>query len=286
MSRWQEADACIPGAGRETVREHYAAVAEQAYDGATVGEDAGSRCCCGADEASQWTGYPHEVLAALPSKARNASRGCGDPVAVAGLQSGEVVLDLGSGGGIDALIASALVGERGQVYGIDMTPEMVELARANAAEAGASNVTFVEGHIERIPLPDESVDVVISNCVINLSEDKAAVLREACRVLRCDGRLVVSDIVALKPLPAVAEPQLRQITGCLNGMLERRSYERLLHEAGFARVSIEPKTVYTFEVLEPRCAKKGRSALFDEVRTCPEADGACGSAIVRAWKGA
>lgn len=282
----QEASGSLD-AGRAAVQEHYALVARQAHAGGPMAGEAPGYCCCEgtADGANLWTGYGPEVLAALPPKARTASRGCGDPVAVAGLQPGEVVLDLGSGGGIDALIASVLVGEQGRVYGVDMTPEMIELARANAREAGASNLEFVEGRIECIPLPNSSVDVVISNCVINLSCDKPAVLREACRVLRPGGRLVVSDIVALKPLPAAVEPQLRRITGCLNGMLEREPYERLLVQAGFARASIEPKTVYTFEVLEPRCARKGRSALLDEVRTCPEADGATGSAIVRAWKG-
>ena len=260
-------------AGRETVREHYAEVASDC-------------ACCNSGSVGEASGlYSDEVLARLPQKARAASRGCGDPVAVAELMPGETVLDLGSGGGIDAIIAAAYVGEDGKVFGVDMTDEMIELARENAEEAGMANIEFLKGHIEDIPLPDCSVDVVISNCVINLSTDKPRVLAEACRVLRPGGRLVVSDIVAFRPVPAQAEPQLRRITGCLNGWLSPEGYDQEFCKAGFVRSSVEPKTIYTFEALEPRCAKKGRTALLNEIRDMPDASGATGSAIVRAWKG-
>ncbi|MGN0037730.1 MAG: methyltransferase domain-containing protein [Coriobacteriales bacterium] len=261
------------GEGTERVREHYAEVATECC------------ICAPADSGEAWDLYSEELLSRLPVAALAASRGCGDPVSVAGLKTGEHVLDLGSGGGVDALIASALVGEEGLVYGVDMTEEMVELARSNAAEAGAANISFLHGQIEEIPLPDACVDAVISNCVINLSEDKPAVLREACRVLRPGGRLVVSDIVAFKPIPIQIEPQMRRITGCLNGMLNPEDYARELRSAGFERSTVEPKTVYTFEVLGLRCEKKGRTALLEQAMEYPEASGATGSAIVRAWKG-
>lgn len=254
------------------VRDHYAQVAQG--------------CICAASDVGEAKGlYSEEVLRRLPDAALAASRGCGDPVSVATLKPGECVVDLGSGGGVDALIASAFVGEEGHVYGIDMTPEMIELAQANAAKAQAANISFLQGRIEDIPLPDSSVDVVISNCVINFSDDKPQVLREACRILKPGGRLVISDIVAFKPVPKQIESQMRRITGCLNGMMSPADYERELAAAGFEKSSIDPKTIYTFDVLKPRCEKKGRTALLEQAMEFPEADGATGSAIVRAWKG-
>ena len=257
--------------GTKEVRDHYAQVASQTASGCAV---------CGEAEGL----YAADIIARLPEKARKASRGCGDPVSVAGLQPGETVLDLGSGGGIDALIASVYVGESGKVYGVDMTDEMIELARANANEAGVANIEFLKGQIEDIPLPDASVDVVISNCVINLSTDKPAVLREAARVLKPGGRFVVSDIVMFKPVIAECDYPLRRITGCLNGWFDEAGYADAFKAAGFARSAIEPKTIYTYEVLEPRCEKRGRMEFFEQIRPYPEMSGATGSAIVRAWK--
>lgn len=266
---------------QEIVRDHYAQVAS---DIAGLAGNS-SACICAPASAGEAAGlYMEEILRRLPDKALAASRGCGDPVSVAALQPGETVLDLGSGGGIDAIIASVFVGEAGKVYGVDMTPEMIELARANAAEAGASNVEFLHGNIEDIPLPDASVDVVISNCVINFADDKPAVFAEACRALKAGGRFVVSDIVAFKPIPQAIEPQMRRITGCLNGMLSPAEYDEQLKVAGFSRCAVNPKTVYTFEALEPRCAKKGRTSLLEEVKQYPEASGATGSVIVIGWK--
>ena len=263
------------------VRDHYAQVASD-----VAGSAAGSSACiCAPANAGEAAGlYAEDILRRLPDKALAASRGCGDPVSVAALRPGETVLDLGSGGGIDAIIASVFVGETGKVYGVDMTPEMIELARANAAEAGASNIEFLHGNIEDIPLSNASVDVVISNCVINFADNKPAVFAEACRVLRPGGRFVVSDIVAFKPIPEAIEPQMRRITGCLNGMLSPAEYDEQLKAAGFSRCAVNSKTIYTFEALEPRCAKKGRTPLLEEVKRYPEASGATGSAIVIGWK--
>lgn len=255
------------------IAAHYAEVARS------------SSCeCCEPDPASAgeaFSLYAAEVLEGLPDAALAASRGCGDPVAKADLQPGERVLDLGSGGGIDALIAARLVGKEGQVIGLDMTPDMVELAKENAAKAGIGNVEFLEGSIDRIPLPDGSVDVVLSNCVVNLVEDKASVFSEALRVLAEGGRLVVSDIVAFDPVPEGAEQALAAITGCRRGITPARAYERILIACGFTDVSIEPKTVYTDEVLCEKAERKGRMTAFEELSGY-DVDGACGSAIVAA----
>ncbi|MDN4508959.1 methyltransferase domain-containing protein [Gordonibacter sp. RACS_AR49] len=267
---------------REGIARHYADVARAAAGaaGATSTAAPSAPCCCEPAAAGEaFSLYAREVLAGLPARALAASRGCGDPVARANLQAGERVLDLGSGGGIDALIAARLVGAHGHVWGLDMTPDMVKLARRNAADAGIANVDFLEGGIERAPLPDASMDVVISNCVINLCQDKAAALAEARRVLAPGGRLVVSDIVALRPVPAGAYDDLCTLTGCVNGISSTDAYERMLRACGFDRVAIEPKTVYTTEVLEEKAMRKGREAAFRRV-AAQGGGGTCGSAIV------
>jgi SAM-dependent methyltransferase len=228
--------------------------------------------------------YGQDVIASLPAGARLASRGCGDPVAKAGICPGQCVLDLGSGGGIDALIAGRLVGSAGRVIGVDMTAEMIELARQNAQAAGAGNVEFRQGFIENLPVESASVDVVISNCVVNLSANKQRVLEEAARVLKPGGRFVVSDIVALEALDARAEPLLRQLTGCQNGMIERSQYVQMLEQAGFKRAQVEPKTVYTLGVFEQRMRKRGKQALFVEAACVPGVDGTTASAIIYAYK--
>ena len=212
------------------VREHYADVARVA--------GAGTSACCGADE-STWVGTGnYDELVDLPDAAGLASLGCGNPTAVADLQEGDVVLDLGSGGGIDVLLSARRVGSTGFAYGLDFTPEMLELARRNAAEAGATNVEFLDGHIEAIPLPDGSVDVVISNCVINLSTDKAAVLAEAHRLLRPGGRFGVSDVVADDHLDAAQRAERGSDVGCIAGALPVGEYTHGLRAAGFVDVSI------------------------------------------------
>jgi arsenite methyltransferase len=188
--------------------------------------------------------YDAEQGAEVPAAALQASLGCGNPTMLAALAPGEVVLDLGSGGGLDVLLSARRVGPSGKAYGLDMTPEMLALARENQRRAGVTNCEFLHGTIEQIPLPEQSVDVVISNCVINLSTDKARVLAETFRVLRPGGRVAVSDIVLARPLPAEAERSLRLWTGCVSGALVEAEYRRLLAAAGFVDITFEPTRVY------------------------------------------
>lgn len=213
-----------------------------------------ARCCCGSaccakdtpEKAALVTGnlYAPDEVFQLPSDAVAAFLGCGNPTALAELHSGEVVLDLGSGGGIDVLLSAKRVGPAGKAYGLDMTDEILALARANAAKAGATNVEFLKGQIEAIPLPDPSIDVVVSNCVINLSTDKTRVLREAYRVLKPGGRFAVSDVVVDGPVPASLRRQVELWVGCVAGALERDEYARPLQAAGFEDVAVEPTRTY------------------------------------------
>jgi arsenite methyltransferase len=232
---------------REQVRTRYAELAELAASGATCGCGQPVDCGCGADcctpvdenqpgVAAEF--YSVDERDVLPETAVLASLGCGNPTAVAELRSGEVVLDLGSGGGIDVLLSARRVGSSGKAYGLDMTEEMLALARRNAAEAGATNVEFLKGHIEAIPLPAETVDVVISNCVINLSVDKPAVFAETFRVLKPGGRLGVSDIVAEDHLTPAERAERGSYVGCIAGALSRAEYRSGLASAGFTQVSV------------------------------------------------
>jgi arsenite methyltransferase len=229
---------------REAVRERYAAAAEQAAGGgrSSCCDPAGS--CGGAGDAvTVGDGFGARLYGAaegdeLPAPALLASLGCGNPTAVAELREGETVLDLGSGGGIDVLLSARRVGPTGRAYGLDMTDEMLALARANAEAAGATNVEFLKGEIERIPLPDASVDVVISNCVVNLSADKPQVLREVARVLRPGGRVGISDVVADPGMDDATRQDMRQWTGCIAGALTREEYERHLSAAGLEDVEV------------------------------------------------
>jgi arsenite methyltransferase len=212
------------------VREHYADAARTAA--------AGASSCCGADQ-SKWGTGNYDDLADLPGAAALASLGCGNPTAVSDLREGEVVLDLGSGGGIDVLLSARRVGATGFAYGLDFTPEMLELARRNAAEAGVTNVEFLDGPIEAIPLPDGSVDVVISNCVINLSPDKPAVFAEMHRVLRAGGRIGISDVVTEDRLTDDERRERGSYVGCIAGALPVSEYVEGLRDAGFVDVSID-----------------------------------------------
>jgi arsenite methyltransferase len=221
---------------REVVRERYAAAARAA------GED-DQGCCgtyagCGDGEVFGGGLYDEEARGAAPTAAVEASLGCGVPTAVADLHEGETVLDLGSGAGADVLISARRVGASGKVIGLDMTDEMLELARANAREAGVENVEFVKGYIEELPLPDGSVDVVISNCVINLSADKRRVLRETARVLRSGGRFAVSDVIADEDMDDATRADMAAWTGCIAGALTRAEYESALSAAGFVDVEV------------------------------------------------
>ena len=246
---------------RGRVKERYAGAA------LTVLEGTGSASCCGSvgergldSEALgvDWTGggYSFEELEGLPEAAGAASLGCGNPTALATLSPGEVVLDLGSGGGIDVLLSARRVSPGGKAYGLDMTDEMLELAEKNRAEAGAENVQFLKGHIEDIPLPEDHEDVVISNCVINLSADKPRVISEAFRVLKPGGRFAVSDMVFLgdkSKLPNELVVSMEAWSGCVSGALEKDEYEKMLGEAGFEDVSVEVTHTYEEDFAATEC---------------------------------
>lgn len=235
---------------KEAVKAHYGAFADS-----QLGKEAKtSSSCCGGEStcASSEKLYSGDYLRLVPEEIAQVTRGCGNPIAIASLKPGEVVLDLGSGGGLDVMLAAKRVGEEGYVYGVDMTDSMLELARQNAAKAGVENVQFLKGDIEALPLPDNSVDVIISNCVINLAPNKGDVLSEAYRVLKPGGRLAVSDVVVdpdLEGLP-VSEAQIRDAlswAGCIAGAPTKGEYERHLTEAGFVAVEVQPVYRYTLE---------------------------------------
>jgi len=263
---------------RERVKERYAGAARSVLEGV------GSSSCCGSagergldSEALgvDWTGggYSDEELGGLPEAAGAASLGCGNPTALATLSPGEVVLDLGSGGGIDVLLSAKRVSPGGKAYGLDMTDEMLELAEKNRAEAGAENAEFLKGHIEEIPLPGDHVDVVISNCVINLSADKPRVISEAFRVLKPGGRFAVSDMVFLGDkgrLPAELVQSMEAWSGCVSGALEKDEYEKLLREAGFEDVSVEVTHTYDEEFAAASGAASGSAS------GCCGGSGSCG----------
>lgn len=231
---------------KEVVREKYGEAARRVTEG-EKGSCCGTSCGCGSTDPITRDLYDAVTTSALPADAVLASLGCGNPTALAELKEGEVVLDLGSGGGIDVLLSAKRVGPTGKAYGLDMTDDMLALARRNAAEAGAQNVEFLKGEIESIPLPDATVDVIISNCVINLSGDKRQVLREAFRVLKPGGRFAVSDVVVRGEVPAEIRRSMELWVGCVAGALEERQFEALLREAGFEEASLEPTRVYDVE---------------------------------------
>jgi arsenite methyltransferase len=226
---------------REEVRRRYAKAAQEATEASRTGGCGDGSCCGGEDDATSFgeSLYDVDQRSELPDVAVLASLGCGNPTAVADLHEGETVLDLGSGGGIDVILSARRVGPAGTAYGLDMTDEMLALARRNAAEAGVRNVHFLKGIIEQIPLPAESVDVVISNCVINLSTDKAAVLTEIARVLKPGGRVGVSDIVAEDHLSPADRAERGDYVGCIAGALSRAEYLAGLEAAGFEDASVE-----------------------------------------------
>ena len=225
--------------------------------------------------------YGADQAAEVPPDALLASLGCGNPTALAELKPGETVLDLGSGGGIDVLLSAKRVGPEGKAYGLDMTPEMLELARRNQARAGVKNVEFLKGHIEDIPLPDNTVDVIISNCVINLSGDKDKVLREAFRVLKPGGRFAVSDIVLRRELPEFARKSMALWTGCIAGALVETDYVAKLRAAGFEAAEVEPTRVYTRADVEDLAKQAEHAGTGEAVAAL---DGAIMSAFIRARK--
>jgi arsenite methyltransferase len=261
------------------VREKYGEAARRAATGDR------SSCCgsgCGCDTADPITSdlYSEAETAVLPKEAVLASLGCGNPTALAELGEGEVVLDLGSGGGIDVLLSARRVGPTGKAYGLDMTDEMLELARENQRKAGVENVEFLRGEIEAIPLPDNSVDVIISNCVVNLSGDKRKVIAEAFRVLRPGGRFAVSDVVMRGEVPAQVRQSMELWVGCVAGALTEAEFKTYLAEAGFEQIDIEPTRIYEFD--DARAFLSG--AGFDSEILAREVGGCVMGAFVRARK--
>jgi len=243
---------------------------------------AGTSCCSGAASCDPITSNLYDAVQTdqLPEAAVLASLGCGNPTALAELRPGEVVLDLGSGGGIDVLLSAKRVGPGGKAYGLDMTDEMLALANENKRKAGATNVEFLKGEIEHIPLPDDSVDVIISNCVINLSADKDQVLREAFRVLRPGGRFAVSDVVTRGEIrPEIRESVLAWV-GCVAGALDEQVYRQKLAAAGFVDIDVEPTRIYRAEDAKAFLAANG----LDAKAVGAEVDGKFLSAFVRAAK--
>ena len=224
--------------------------------------------------------YESGETAALPAEAVAASLGCGNPTALAALEPGETVLDLGSGGGIDVLLSARRVGPTGKAYGLDMTDEMLALARENQRKAGVDNAEFLKGEIEAIPLPDDSVDVIISNCVINLSADKDRVFAEALRVLRPGGRLAVSDVVVRGEVPSQIRRSIELWIGCVAGALEEEEYRARLAKAGFEAIDLEPTRIYRVEDARELLAGAG----IDADAIAPQVDGKFMSAFVRARK--
>jgi SAM-dependent methyltransferase len=260
------------------VREKYGQAALRVTDG-------GSSCCgssrsCGEVDPITSNLYAQAETAGLPAEAVLASLGCGNPTALAQLRPGEVVLDLGSGGGIDVLLSARRVGPGGKAYGLDMTDEMLALARENQRKAGLENVEFLRGEIEQIPLPDDAVDVIISNCVINLSADKDRVLAEAFRVLRPGGRVAVSDVVVRGEVPAAIRRSVELWIGCVAGALEEEEYRAKLAKAGFEAIEVEPTRIYRVEDAREFLAGAG----IDADSIAPSVDGKFMSAFVRARK--
>jgi SAM-dependent methyltransferase len=261
-------------------------IVKEKYGQAALRAGSGGSSCCGAAAAVDCCDpitsdlYDAAQTADVPPEALKASLGCGNPTALAELKPGETVLDLGSGGGIDVLLSARRVGPSGKAYGLDMTDEMLALARENQRKAGAGNVEFLKGEIENIPLPDSSVDVIVSNCVINLSGDKDKVLREAYRVLKPGGRFAVSDVVVRGEVPAEIRRSVELWIGCVAGALEESEYRNKLAAAGFESIGIEPTRVYTVEDARQFLAGQG----LDAERIAAQMDGRFISAFIRAVK--
>lgn len=264
---------------KEVVKAKYGEAARRVASG-------GSNSCCGATACGTDIDpitrdlYEHAQTSILPEDAVRASLGCGNPTALAQLNTGETVLDLGSGGGIDVLLSARRVGPTGKAYGLDMTDDMLALARENQAKSGLDNVEFLKGEIENVPLPDNSVDVIISNCVINLSADKDRVLREAFRVLKPGGRLAVSDVVTRGAINAAIRQSLLLWAGCVAGALQEDDYRAKLQAAGFEQIGIEPTRFYNAEDSRDLLTEAG----IDVDAIASEVDGKFMSAFVRAVK--
>ena len=260
---------------------------QEKYGQAALRVKTGGSSCCGAAPASTCCVdpitsnlYDFAQTSQIPEEAILASLGCGNPTALAALKPGEIVLDLGSGGGIDVLLSARRVGPAGKAYGLDMTDEMLALARENQRKAGVENVEFLKGEIEHIPLPDNSVDVIISNCVINLSADKDRVLREAFRVLKPGGRFAVSDVVVRGEVPAEVRRSMELWVGCIAGALQESDYASKLTQAGFEEIGFEPTRVYTIDDARQFLAGEG----IDANAIAPLVEGKFMSAFIPATK--
>jgi ubiquinone/menaquinone biosynthesis C-methylase UbiE len=264
---------------KDVVKDKYGQIALRVLE-----DESGSCCdstsCCGGGDPITTSLYDASQANEIPETALKASLGCGNPTALATLNAGETVLDFGSGGGIDVLLSARRVGPTGKAYGLDMTDEMLELARENQRKAGVQNVEFLKGEIENIPLPDNFVDVIISNCVINLSAGKDKVLREAFRVLKPGGRFAVSDVVTRGEIPPAIRERVLLWVGCIAGALEENEYRNKLHAAGFENVILEPTRVY--RASDARTFLTGHG--FDVDALASQVDGKFMSAFVRATK--
>ena len=260
---------------RDAIRDKYGRAAAKA-------RERNHATCCGPSCCDPITSslYAETETDSLPAEAVRASLGCGNPTAMIDLKAGEIVLDLGSGGGIDVLLSARRVGPTGKAYGLDMTDEMLSLATENQRKAGATNVEFLKGEIEAIPLPDAYVDVIISNCVINLSSDKDAVLREAFRVLKPGGRFAVSDVVVRGDVPPDVRRSMELWVGCIAGALEESEYVSKLQRAGFTNVDVEPWRIYAVDDARTFLTNSG----VDVDRLAPQVQGKFASAFVRAAK--
>jgi SAM-dependent methyltransferase len=273
---------------KDVVREKYGEAAKRAIRGeksSCCGSSADSSGCCGTSDSSCGDPitsnlYNEAEKGSLPETAVRASLGCGNPTALAELRPGETVLDLGSGGGIDVLLSARRVGPTGKAYGLDMTDEMLELARKNQSDSGLTNVEFLKGEIEAIPLPDASVDVIISNCVINLSGDKDRVLAEAFRVLKPGGRFAVSDVVVRGPVPEAIRKSLELWVGCVAGAMEETEYIGKLERAGFTAIGVEPTRVYDVSEAREFLSAQG----IDADAAAKQVQGQFMSAFVRATR--
>lgn len=254
---------------REKVKEFYGEIASN------------GNCCCSCQEITETAKIYGEMnLDDIPIEAVNASLGCSNPLVFAELKEGETILDLGSGGGIDVLMSSKYVGKSGKIYGLDMTDEMLELANKNKAKMGADNVEFIKGYIENIPLANNSVDAVISNCVINLSEDKKKALSEAYRVIKDGGRLAVADVVSLREVTPELKEQAELWAGCIAGAILIEEYEQILKDVGFINIQIEPVHIYSKAIIEELVKDKEQLSKID----LDSIGGAFAGAHIKAWK--
>lgn len=266
---------------KSQVKEYYGEIAKK------VNAQSKSSCCCNAsccgDVVKDRELYTKEYIDGLPKEAVNASLGCANPVVLANLKQGETALDLGSGGGIDVFISSKYVGETGKVYGLDMTDEMLLLANKNKEKMGVKNVEFLKGYIEDIPLDGESVDVVLSNCVINLCESKEDALKEAYRVLKSGGRLAIADVVVLKDIPQEVKDSVEMWVGCIAGALTVDKYKEILEKVGFKNIEITPVNIYTKEVIESIAKDKNLGDVYSKI-DAELVDKAFAGAHVKAYK--